>query len=201
MKNLIFTLMLLLGTICTTTAQSWGDLLKKAATEVADKVTGGKVTEAAINASWSYSGPAVRFESQNTLNEIGSTAIESIVTPKLANAYAIVGLKAGAGSFTFNADKSFTASLGRAKNLAGTYEFNPADHTITLHFSGGKFKLGKLSGKAYISGSELQLLFPVTKLVEVVTKLGSSIASLNTIASLMERYDEAYLGFGFTKAN
>lgn len=199
MRNLFFTLFLLLGTVGSTTAQSWEELLKKAATEVADKVSGGKLTEAALNGSWSYTAPAIRLESSNALNEIGSTAIESIATPKLERAYALVGLKTGAGAFTFNADKSFKAVLGRAKNLGGSYEFDPASHTITLTFSQSKFKLGKVSGKVYISGNKLQLLFPVTKLVEIVTKLGSSISSLNTIATLLERYEATYLGFAFEK--
>lgn len=199
MKRILFTLILLLGAECLM-AQSWSDMLKKAATEVADKVTGGKLTAASLNGSWSYTAPAIKLESSNALNEIGSTAVESIVTPKLERAYAIVGLKAGAGRFTFNEDKSFTAALGRAKNLGGTYEFDPETHTLTLSFAHSKFKLGKVSGKAYISGNELQLVFPVTKLVEIVTKLGSSIASLNTIASLLESYDDVYLGFGFSRS-
>lgn len=201
MKKLIFTLLLLAGVTGSASAQAWGDLLKKVATEAADKVTGGKLTEAAINATWSYAAPAVKLESENALSELGSSAVESTITPKLEKAYSMVGIKAGAASFTFNEDKSFTAVLGRAKNLSGTYEFDPETHAITLQFTNSKFKLGKFSGKAYISGSELQLVFPVTKLVDLVTKLGSSIASLNTITTLLENYEEVYLGFGFAKAN
>ncbi|MBR5850615.1 MAG: DUF4923 family protein [Alistipes sp.] len=198
MRILIFTLTLLLGAQ-QLTAQSWSDLLKKTATEAVDKLTGGQLTEHAINATWNYTEPAVRLESSNALSEVGSLAIESTVTPKLTTAYSIVGIKSGAASFIFNEGKSFTANLGRAKNLSGSYTFDPTSHTITLNFASGRFKLGKISGKAYISGSELQLVFPVTKLVDLVTTLGSSIGSLKTIATLLERYDEAYLGFAFTK--
>lgn len=199
MKKTLCMLLLLAGIATTASAQSWGDLLKKAATEAADKLTGGQLTEAAIQATWSYTTPAVKLESENALSELGSSAIESTITPKLEKAYQIVGIKPGAASFTFREDKSFEAVLGRAKNLSGTYEFDPATHTITLHFKSSKFKLGSVSGKAYISGSELQLVFPVTKLVEVVTKLGSSISSLKTITTLLENYEEVYLGFGFGK--
>lgn len=199
MKRTILALLLLAGITGSATAQSWSDLLKKAATETADKVTGGKLTEAAITATWNYSAPAIKLESENTLSELGSSAIESTITPKLEKAYQLVGIKEGAASFTFNEDKSFTAVLGKAKSLSGTYEFDTETHTITLQFSSSKFKLGTVSGRAYISGSELQLVFPVTNLVELVTKLGSSISSLKTITSLLENYDEIYLGFGFTK--
>ena len=198
MKRILFTLVLLLSAECIM-AQSWSDMLKKAATEAADKLTGGKLTEQSILATWNYTKPAIRFESDNMLSELGSAAIESTVTPKLETAYAIVGIKSGAAAFTFNEDKSFTARLGRAKGLTGTYEFDASTHSITLNFSAGRFKLGKLTGKAYISGSELQLVFPATKLLELTTKLGSSIASLKTISTLLESYDEVYLGFGFAK--
>ena len=181
-------------------AQDWGDLLKKAATNVADQLTGGKLTEAALIGAWNYTAPAVKFESDNILSELGGTAIESTITGKLETGYALVGIKEGAASFTFNNDKTFSATLGKAQNLSGTYEFNAETHELTLAFaSGSKFNLGTLTGHAYISGSELQLVFPVTKLVDVITAIGSKISSLQTVASLLEKYKEVYLGFAFTK--
>lgn len=177
-------------------AQEWGDLLKKVATTAADKVTGGKLTEKALLGTWNYQAPAVKFESDNMLSELGGTAMESTVTSRLEKGYALVGIKAGAASFTFNEDKSFAAVLGRAKDLSGTYEFDPSTHEIKLAF---KKKLGTLTGHVYISGSELQLVFPVTKLVEVVTAIGSKVSSLQTIAAMLEKYKEVYLGFAFTK--
>ena len=177
-------------------AQEWGDLLKKVATTAADKVTGGKLTEKALLGTWNYQAPAVKFESDNMLSELGGTAMESTVTSRLEKGYALVGIKAGAASFTFNEDKSFAAVPGRAKALSGTYEFDPSTHEIKLAF---KKKLGTLTGHVYISGSELQLVFPVTKLVEVVTAIGSKVSSLQTIAAMLEKYKEVYLGFAFTK--
>ena len=181
-------------------AQDWGDLLKKAATTAADKLTGGKLTEAALVATWSYTAPAVKFESDNVLSELGGTAMESTVTGYLEKGYTLAGIQPGAASFTFNSDKTFTATLGKAKNLSGTYEFNAETHEITLDFaSGSKFNLGTMTGHVYLSGSELQLVFPVTKVVQAVTAIGSKVSSLQTVASLLEKYKEVYVGFAFAK--
>lgn len=201
MKKRLFTALLLLC-CCTApaAAQDWGDLLKKAGTALADKLTGGALTEAALIGSWNYTAPAVKFESDNLLSELGGTAMESTITGKLETGYAMVGIKPGAASFTFNSDKTFSATLGKARNLSGTYEFDAETHELKLDFSQStKIKLGIFTGHVYLSGSELQLVFPVTKLVEIVSAVGSKISSLQTIASLLDQYKDVYLGFAFTK--
>ena len=179
-------------------AQDWGDLLKKAATAAADKLTGGKLTEAALIGTWGYNAPAVKFESDNVLSELGGTAMESTITGYLEKGYTLVGIRPGAASFTFNSDKTFTAVLGPAKNLSGTYAFDNATHELTLTFS-SSIKLGTFTGHVYLSGSELQLVFPVTKLVEMISAVGSKVSSLQTIASLLEKYKGVYIGFAFVK--
>ena len=104
-----------------------------------------------------------------------------------------------AGSFTFEqADQTFSALLGKHE-LAGTYEYDASTHVITLRFAAGKLNLGAVDGHAYVSGSELLLVFPVTKLVEFATELGSKVSSLATVASLLKKYENVYLGFAFSK--
>ena len=205
MKKILFAMVALIATISTASAQSWGDLLKQVAgsaiTEIADQVTNGALSDAALNGTWSYKQPAVKFEGDNLLSTLGGSAIESSVTTRLEKAYTFIGIKEGAATFTFNEDNTFTASLGLAKNLSGTYEFNTETHQITLQFSNtGLLKnFGTMSGYAYISGKELKLVFPVTKLVNMIRTLGSKISYLNTITTLLENYENVYLGFGFAK--
>lgn len=205
MKKFLIAVVALVATVSTASAQSWGDLLKQVAgsavTEIADKVTNGALSDAALNGAWDYKKPAVKFESENILSSLGGSAMETTVTTHLEKAYTFIGIKEGAASFTFNEDDTFTAELGMAKNLSGTYEFNPETHQITLNFSGsGLLKnLGSMTGYAYISGKELKLVFPVTKLVNMVRTLGSKISYLKTISTLLENYENVYLGFGFAK--
>lgn len=204
MKKLCLILAIALCSVATAEAQSLSDLLKKvagdAASEVADKLTDGAVSEAMIIGSWNYAAPAVKFESENVLSSLGGSAMESSVTTRLEKAYSFIGITEGAASFTFNEDKSFTAVLGKAKNLSGTYTFDASTNEIQLTFSGSsRFNLGTVTGKAYVTGGELKLVFPVTKLVNMIRTLGSKISYLKSISALLENYENVYLGFGFEK--
>lgn len=198
MKKLIFILAAATLTAGSAAAQSWTDALKKVATTVADQVTDGKLTQYALTGTWNYTGPGVKFEGEDLTSELAGAALESTVVQKLEKAYALIGLKEGAGSFTFNDDDTFSAVLG-SRNLSGDYEFDSSTHAITLKFSAGSFNLGSVPGHAYISGSELVLVFPVTKLVEIVTALGSKVSSLSTVSSLLKKYENVYIGFAFSK--
>lgn len=199
MKRLYCILLLLLGTT-TLSAQSWDDILKEltsgAATELVDQLTGGKLTATAIQGTWNYKEPAVRFESDDMISNLGSSAIESTITPKLEKAYQFVGIKAGAASFSFRADSTFTATLGK-KELKGTYTFDPESHTMQLSFDAKL--LSSMSAKAYIDGAKLQLVFPVNKLLQLIKSVGSNISYLQTIIKLLENYENVYLGFGFER--
>ena len=80
-------------------AQSLGDALKDIASSLADKVTGGKVTEKALQGQWSYLGPGVKLASGNLLAEAGGAAAAGTIKSKLATAYNMVGIREGACSF------------------------------------------------------------------------------------------------------
>ena len=57
--------------------------------------------------------------------------------------------------------------------LSGTYEFDASTHVATLSFAKDKLDLGSVPGHAYIDGSNLLLVFPVTKLIDMVKAMGS----------------------------
>lgn len=198
MKKMLFTAVVLL-VAASAAAQDWKDALKKIATTAVDEVTDGKLTQYALDGSWNYTGPGVKFEGEDMLSDLGAAALESTVTEKLEKAYTLAGIRSGEGSFTFErADSTFSAVLGKHQ-LSGTYTYNAEEHTVSLHFAKGKFNLGTVEGHAYISGSDLQLVFPVTKLVNLVTTLGSKISSLSTVTTLLKKYENVYLGFAFSR--
>ena len=182
-----------------TAAQDWKDALKKIATTAVDEATDGKLTQYALTGTWNYTGPGVKFEGEDMVSELGGAALESTVVQQLEKAYALAGIESGAGSFTFEqADQTFSALLGKHE-LSGNYEYDAATHVITLRFAKGNLNLGSVDGHAYVSGSELLLVFPVTKLVEFATELGSRISSLSTVTTLLKKYENVYLGFAFSK--
>lgn len=193
-------ILLLAASLLTTAApaQAWKEALKKAATAAADKAADGKLTQYALTGTWNYTGPGVKFEGADLTSELAGTAIESAVTPKLEQAYALAGIRPGACAFTFGSDGTFSARTGK-HDLTGTYEYDASTHALTLRFAQGKLNLGTVPGHAYLSGSELAVVFPVTRLVELATRLGSRISSLSSATKLLEQYKDIYIGFAFEK--
>lgn len=179
-------------------AQSWLDALKKTATTAIDEATGGQLTAKGLIASWNYTRPGVKLGSSDLANELGGAALESTVASKLEKAYQLAGIKPGACSFTFDEESNFTFRIG-SRELKGTYEFDAPTHALTLHFGSSSSKLGTFSGQAYLSGSELQIVFPADKLVKLATALGSKISSLSTATELLKKYDNVCLGFAFDR--
>lgn len=199
MRKLILIAALLLLSVTPAAAQDWKEALKKAATAAADKASDGKLTRYALAGTWSYTGPGVKFEGGDLASELGGTALETAVVNQLEPIYAQAGIKPGAGTVTFEkADSTFSAALGNRK-LSGTYDYDASAHVVTLHFAKGKFNLGSIPGHAYISGSELVLVFPVTRLIELATALGSKISYFSTAAALLSNYKNVYVGFAFSK--
>ncbi len=195
-RLLLLTALLCLGG--SATAQSWTEILKKIATAAADKLTDGQLTRRAIVGTWNYTGPGVKLEGGDWTSELSGAAVESTVAGKLESIYRLAGIEPGASSFTFGDDETFEARFG-SRTLSGTYEFDSSTHEIALHFTKGDHDLGTIKGHAYLSGSELQLVFPITKLVSIMTTLSSTISSLENISKLLSRYENVYIGFQFDK--
>ena len=172
--------MCLLAACCVVPAvgQDWKEALKSAASNVVDKATGGKATETLMIGDWQYEAPGVKLERDT-------------------------GVAAGACRCSFAADKRFTATFG-SRTFTGTYEFTGESHDIALHFEmSSKYDLGTLNGKTYLSGTDLQILFPATRLLKMGDVLGQKLASFSTtaatVSTLVGKFDDLYLGFEFTK--
>jgi len=198
MKKIAWTLAAALLLTASARAQDWKEALKKMATNAVDQATGGELTRYALVGDWCYTAPGVKFESDDIAAELGGSALETTVTSRLEKAYQLAGIRPGAFRFTFAKDDTFRALCG-TRELSGTYEFDAATHLITLHFTKGKHDLGSVPGHAYISGEALQLVFPVTRLVDMVTALGSKIQSLSTLTALLAKYENVYIGFQLEK--
>lgn len=176
-------------------AQSWLDALKGVATEAIDQVSGGKLTEMAIVGTWNYSSPGVRMGSSDALSNLAGSAVGSTVESKLATAYEKVGIKPGFCTITFNDQKGWSMPV-KGHDVTGSYTYDASTHAITLTLD----KLGaSFTGYAYIDGSNLELVFPVDRLVSFVTALGSKISALQSVTGMLAKYDEVYLGFKFAK--
>ena len=82
MKKILFTTVVLL-VAASAAAQDWKDALKKIATTAVDEVTDGKLTQYALDGTWNYTGPGVKFEGEDMLSDLGAAALESTVVEQL----------------------------------------------------------------------------------------------------------------------
>ena len=163
-------------------AQSLKDLLNKDnISKVVNAITGTPET-IDMTGTWTYSGSAVEFESDNLLMKAGGAAAATMAENKL--------------NFTFNADSTFTSTVGK-KKLSGTYSYNASTKQVDLKY----LKLLNLHAKVNCTSNSMDLLFNSDKLLKLMTFLGSKTNStaLKTVSSLAENYDGMMLGFGLKK--
>ena len=180
-------------------AQNWLDALKNAATTAVDKVTGGKLTAATIYGTWRYAEPGIKLSSSdNALSDIAASAATTSIQQKMATYYEKVGIKPGACSFVFKEDGTFTSTFGQ-RTSGGTFTFNAESNQLVLKYETGLLKVGAINAFAYMSGGDLQILFPMDNLLKVLTSLGSASGTLSTITSLLKSYDSIKIGFEFSK--
>lgn len=180
-------------------AQNWLDALKNAATTAVDKATGGKLTAATIYGTWRYAEPGIKLSSSdNALSDIAASAATTSIQQKMATYYEKVGIKPGACSFVFKEDGTFTSTFGQ-RTSGGTFTFNAESNQLVLKYETGLLKLGAINAFAYMSGGDLQILFPMDNLLKVLTSLGSASGTLSTITSLLKSYDSVKVGFEFSK--
>ncbi|MDO4164849.1 MAG: DUF4923 family protein [Bacteroides sp.] len=197
MKKCIFGQLLvaaLLLVSANTQAQSLKSLLS--GVEKAVSTVTGTSTSSSMTGTWSYTGSALEFESDNLLTKAGGSVAASTVESKLDEQLTKIGITEGKLSFTFNTDSTFTATAN-SKNISGTYSYSSSTEKVKLKFA----KVVSVSADVNLSSSSMDLLFDADKLLTVLTYLSSksSNSTLQTISSLAESYDGMLVGFSLSK--
>lgn len=174
-------------------AQSIGDLLTGLGkTLVGDKAT----TAASLKGTWTYTGPACEFESDNLLSKAGgstvSTKIENKITPVLKK-YGVQGIV-----YTFDGKGNYTTKI-KKRTIKGTYTFDSKKKTITFKPHYGKEYTANVS----ILNNQMTLVFNADKLMHVLQTISNTAAKQNstaaTINTLMKSYNGMRLGFRLKK--
>ena len=176
-------------------AQSLKDLFNKENIEkVVNAVTDNKTVQ--MTGTWSFTGSALEFESDNLLQKAGGAVAASTVEKKLDEQLEKIGITAGKLSFTFNADSTLTATVG-SKPLNGTYSYDASTQKVNLKFA----KIIGLNAKVNCTSGSMDLLFNADKLLQLLTYLSSksSNSTLQTIGSLAESYHGMLVGLGLEK--
>ena len=198
MKKYVLSLAVVSALLLVTTdvqAQSWKDLFNKDNIEkVVNAVTGNQTID--MTGTWTYSGSAIEFESDNLLQKAGGAAAAAVAEKKLDEQLAKVGIKDGQVSFTFNADSTFTSTVGK-RTMTGTYSYDATDKVVHLRY----FKLLNMNAKINCTSTNMDLLFNSDKLLKLIAFISrkSSSTTLKTISSLADSYDGMMLGFALKK--
>lgn len=196
-KDLLGNLGKLNGDTTTTTgdSQSTGGVLGSLGSLIGNVVANNKFSIDDLVGTWSYSSPAVSFQSENALMKIGGAGAATAVENQLAPYYQRLGFTNT--SLTVDADHNFTLKMGLLV-LKGTVEKDEEDNGLIFNFNAfGKISLGKVKANATKAGKTLNLTFDATRLIQMLTKISSklNIKTLSTLSTLLNNYDGIYIGY------
>ena len=150
-----------------------------------------------IVGTWVYDEPAVQFESDNLLAQLGSSVANSTVEKKIKTYYEKLGIKSGSFTLVFNNDNTCAYTL-KNKQYSGTYEFDSSTNKIKITTNG---IISFPSAYAKVSGNQLELTFETTSLLNLGTSLasGSGNSTLGAVSDLVSSYSGMKTGFNFKR--
>lgn len=158
-----------------------------------------KLTPADLVGTWTYSSPAVTFDSDNALQKIGGAAATATLEQKIAPYYQRAGVTNLV--LTVDADSSFTMKT-KLFTVKGTIATAPDEGKLIFNFKAfNKIKIGEVSTMVSKSGDTVALTFDASRLQGIVTKISalSQNASVQSLAKLFASYDGVYVGFKLKK--
>ena len=183
-------------------AKDWKNVLSSVANVAKETISQNTtVSLSDLEGTWTASSPAVVFKSSNLLQQAGGAAVTTSIEKKLKTYYKKLGLLNS--TIKIASDGSFTMTLKKIP-VTGTLTAN-SDGTFKLQLLSKLSSLSKSdkSMTVYIqkSGSEMSMTMDVKKLVNILEAIGSKtdLKTLNTITSLLSKYDGICVGFRYTK--
>ena len=171
-----------------------------------------KVNQKSIVGTWNYAKPAVVFESEDLLTNVGGMAAGKAVEEKLQTYLDKIGFTAGKVKMTFNEDGTGKITYG-SKNIP--FQWSVADSDLTINLASGtlsmftssnnlsKYTSFKMNCKVNLTN--IQLSFKADKLLQFISKVVSAAGSatnnstISTITGLANKVDGMYLGLTLEK--
>lgn len=202
MKKIILAAALAAGTLgFQASAFDLNSILGSAGSAVSGVVEGlftqTDITVEQMAGTWTATGSAVCFQSDNFLQKAGGSAAASTIESKLDPYYKQYGLTGSV--LTIQSDGSFSLKV-KGISLKGTIT-KTSDGNFDFAFTPfGNFKLGTI--KAYVEKpvNGLNVMFDATKLKSLISGVasltGNSLAK--TAGSLLDSYEGLCVGFAFS---
>lgn len=181
--------------LCGTGAQAQD--IKDILTGVAKTIIGDKATSKnSITGTWTYSGPACEFESDNFLSKAGAQTVTEKVNKRLAPIMKKTGINNIV--FTINSDGTYTSAL-KKHTTKGTYTFDEKEKTITFTTSGGH----SYTTYVVVTGNTMNMLFKADKLMEILKVISNTASNLSSSAAVINavlgKYNGMRVGFELKK--
>ena len=172
-----------------------GEKAGEAIGNVLSSVVGGSVD---LAGNWTYGGVGAAVKSDNILSTVAGNAAISTIESKADNILAKAGVSAGAATFTFNQDGTFTFKAGRLPAISGTYTQN--GNAVTMKF-GKALSLLQLDGTVSATANGCKILFNgekfmsfAQKVIEYAKKITTSygVATIGNILSTAKSVDAGF---------
>lgn len=163
--------------------------------------SGVAVTEQELLGTWHYNGVDAVFDSQNLLAQAGGMVMAAKLENQIDEKMEAFGIRKGTTTFTFKADKTFTAIMN-GKTFSGTYQLNKSDKVLILSAMGGFFTF-----RPHIvrTSRGISLLFKADKLLALLNatsgllEQSGTIASMGGFTSMLNNYTGLRLGLQLKK--
>ena len=172
-----------------------GEKAGEAIGNVLSSVVGGSVD---LAGNWTYGGVGAAVKSDNILSTVAGNAAISTIESKADNLLAKAGISAGAATFSFNQDGTFTFKAGRLPAISGTYVQN--GNNVTLKF-GKALSLLQMDGTVSATADGCKILFNgekfmtfAQKVIEYAKKISTSqgVATVGNLLSTAKSVDAGF---------
>ena len=180
-----------------------GGILKSVAGEKAGEAIGNVLSSVVggsgdLAGNWTYGGVGAAVKSDNILSTVAGNAAISTIESKADNILAKAGISAGAATFSFNQDGTFTFKAGRLPAISGTYVQN--GNNVTLKF-GKALSLLQMDGTVSATADGCKILFNgekfmtfAQKVIEYAKKISTSqgVATVDNLLSTAKSVDAGF---------
>ena len=180
-----------------------GGILKSVAGEQAGEAIGNVLSSVVgstvdLAGNWTYGGVGAAVKSDNILSTVAGNAAISTIETKADNILAKAGISAGAATFAFNQDGTFSFKAGRLPALSGTYVQD--GNKVTMKF-GKALSLLQLDGTVSATTDGCKILFNgekfmtfAQKVIEYAKKISTSqgVATVGNLLSTAKSVDAGF---------
>ncbi len=151
-----------------------------------------------LNGKWSYISPAVSFQSENVLQNIGGAAAATAIEGELEPHYRRLGFNRT--SLEVDSLHNFTLKLGLVQ-LKGKIEKSDDDRLVFKFNAFGRVNLGSASANATKTGDTLNLTFDASRLINILNKVAGAVnnTTLSALSTMLNSYDGVYIGYKLRK--